>query len=145
CVRKADYNADGYLDGLEVVRCDYKELFNRFKAKPGVVFFVDPPYLSTETGSYKNYWKLADYLDVLNVLKESSCFYFTSNKSSIIELCDWLETNLSAVNPFRGSTMQGMKVTVNYNSTYSDIMLFKDQNKTTTGTLIMPTYQTTIV
>lgn len=144
CVRKADYDDAGYLDGIEVVKCDYKELFDRFKAKPGVVFFVDPPYLSTETGSYKNYWKLADYLDVLNVLKESSYFYFTSNKSSIIELCDWLETNLSAVNPFRGSTMQGMKVTVNYSSTYSDIMLFKDNSTTSTGPLSTPKYETTI-
>ena len=59
---------------------------------------VDPPYLSTEVGTYKMLWRLADYLDVLTVLKGHSFVYFTSNKSSILELCDWMdrETHLSA-------------------------------------------------
>jgi hypothetical protein len=38
----------------------------------------------------KDYWKLADYLNVLKCIEDSACFYFTSNKSQIIELCDWM-------------------------------------------------------
>ena len=49
-------------------RQDYKEVFKRYKDVPGVVFLVDPPYLSTEVGTYKMYWRLADYLDVLNAV-----------------------------------------------------------------------------
>ena len=30
-------------------------------------FLVDPPYLSTEVGTYKMFWRLADYLDVLTL------------------------------------------------------------------------------
>lgn len=125
CVRKADYDATGYLDGLEVVSLDYKEVFARFKDVPGVVFFVDPPYLSTEAGTYKSYWRLADYLDVLNVLKYTNYFYFTSNKSSIIELCEWIETNLAATNPFRGATVTTTSNQLTYNSSYTDMMLHK--------------------
>lgn len=125
CVRKADYDATGYLDGLEVVSSDYKDVFTQFKDVPGVVFIVDPPYLSTETGTYKSYWRLADYLDVLNVLKGTSYFYFTSNKSSIIELCEWIETNLAATNPFRGATVTTTANQLTYNSSYTDIMLHK--------------------
>ncbi|MBS2100405.1 hypothetical protein, partial [Carboxylicivirga linearis] len=91
----------------------------------GVVFFVDPPYLSTEVGTYQNYWRLSDYLDVLNVLKDNSYIYFTSDKSSIIELCDWLEKNLEANNPFAGSIQYDMPVKVNHNAGYTDIMLYK--------------------
>ncbi len=94
------------------------------------MFIVDPPYLSTEQGTYQNYWRLADYLDVLNVLKENSYFYFTSDKSSILELCDWLEDNLEAINPFHNSTKEEMKVTVNHNAGYSDIMLYKNVSMT---------------
>lgn len=125
CVRKANYDATGYLDGLEVVKADYMMLFERFKTEKGVVFFVDPPYLSTDTSTYKNYWRLADYLDVLKVLKGTSYFYFTSNKSSIIELCEWIEKNLAAENPFKGAAVTEMRTNVTYSASYTDIMLHK--------------------
>ncbi len=125
CVRTGDYVCDGYLDGLEVVKQDYKELFERWRHMPNVVFLIDPPYLSTEVGTYSGYWKLKDYLDVLHTLKNTNYFYFTSNKSSIIELCDWLEENYSAQNPFHGSVRKEVAARMNHNSSYTDIMLFK--------------------
>lgn len=67
CIRSSDYSATGYLDGIEVVSEDYFKIFERYKDQPGVVFIVDPPYLSTECSVYDNYWKLKDYLNVLNV------------------------------------------------------------------------------
>lgn len=140
CVRKANYDVSGYLDGLQIVKYDYKELFNKYKHLDNVVFFVDPPYLSTEVGTYKNYWRLSDYLDVLKVLKENSYVYFTSDKSSIIELCDWLEMNLEANNPFKGAIQYDMPVKVNYNGGYTDVMLYKCN---ASGRLIHPQYETT--
>lgn len=119
------YEVDGYLDGVEIVRNDYKCIFEKYKDHPNVVFLVDPPYLSTDVKAYKNYWRLADYLDVLKVLKDTRYFYFTSNKSSIIELCEWIQTNTGAVNPFEGSTTVSMKANVTFQSSYTDIMLFK--------------------
>lgn len=141
CVRKCKYTTAGYLDGLYIVRSDYKALFDKYKNQDGVVFIVDPPYLNTEVGTYNNYWKLSDYLDVLNVLKENSYVYFTSDKSSLIELCEWLEKNLKAINPFHDSTKHEMKVHVNHNAGYTDIMLYK--NVTTTGSLAAVNWETT--
>ena len=125
CVRQSDYDATGYLDGIEVVSQCYKELFAKYKDFPNVVFLVDPPYLSTDVGTYKSYWKLRDYLDVLEVLNGTKYFYFTSNKSSIIELCDWIETKTPMSNPFTGSTTATMNATINFNASYTDIMLYK--------------------
>ncbi|PZP40942.1 MAG: DNA methyltransferase, partial [Pseudopedobacter saltans] len=100
-VRKSDYDATDYLDGLQVVSMDYKALFEQYKNVSSVVFLVDPPYLSTEVGTYKgNYWKLGDYLDVLTVLQNQNYFYFTSNKSHIVELCNWMATHSNYENPF---------------------------------------------
>jgi len=90
-----------------------------------VVFFIDPPYLSTEASVYENYWRLSDYLDVLQTLKGTSYFYFTSNKSSIVELLEWTERNLSAANPFAGATKKEIHSRINYSSSYTDIMLYK--------------------
>lgn len=127
CIRESDYDVTGYLDGLEVVSDDYRVIFDKYKNCPEVVFFVDPPYFSTDVKSYKNYWKLCDYLNVLDVLYGTRYFYFTSNKSSIVELCEWMESRSSdlSVNPFHGSTTMTVTGSVNFNSTYTDIMLYK--------------------
>ena len=126
-VRQTDYHeANDYLDGLTITGEDYKEVFRRYKDVPGVTFLVDPPYLSTEVGTYKMYWHLADYLDVLNVLKGHPFVYFTSNKSSILELCDWMDRNPSIGNPFKNCRKVEFNATVNYNSRYTDMMLYRD-------------------
>lgn len=48
-IKQTDYVADGYLDGVEIVKADYRELFAQYKDTENVVFLVDPPYLSTDT------------------------------------------------------------------------------------------------
>lgn len=127
CVKKSDYSVNDYLDGLEVVKKDYMELFMRFKEQEGVLFVVDPPYLSTDTTTYNSdkYWKLKDYLDVLNVLAAGKYIYFTSNKSSIIELCDWFSTNYGLDDPFSKAKVNTFNVTINKTAKYTDMMLYK--------------------
>ncbi|WP_281322148.1 DNA adenine methylase [Flavobacterium aestivum] len=132
CIRQTEYNADGYLERLEVVQKDYKTLFDQYKNAENVVFLADPPYLSTEAGTYKSYWKLRDYLDVLQVLDNTNYFYFTSNKSSIIELCEWVETKTPLSNPFAGASKVELNAQLNNVATYTDIMLHKQWYTTTT-------------
>ena len=127
-IRTTDYpDCQDYLDGLTVTSCDYKEVFGQYKDNPNVVFLVDPPYLSTDAGTYKMYWKLADYLDVLRVLAGHRFVYFTSNKSSILELCDWIGKNRNIGNPFEDCVKVEFNAHMNYNSFYTDMMLY---NKT---------------
>lgn len=124
-VRKNGYEpCDDYLSGLEIVSCDYRELFEEFKETPGVVFLVDPPYLSTDVGTYRMYWRLADYLDVLSVLPGHNFIYFTSEKSCIIELCEWMGRHPSLGDPFARCQRREFNATMNYNASYKDIMLF---------------------
>ena len=125
CVRASNYCAKDYLKGLIVESTDYKELFNKYKSAKNAIFLVDPPYLSTEVGAYKNYWKLKDYLDVLNVLNGTNYIYFTSNKSNIVELCEWMQDKPALYNPFAGSTTSTVNNSVNYSASYTDIMLHK--------------------
>ena len=113
-----------YLDGLTITSCDYKEVFNSYKDTPNVVFLVDPPYLSTDSSTYKMYWKLSDYLDVLTILAGHHFIYFTSNKSSIVELCEWVGKNKLIGNPFQNCHRREFNAHMNYNSSYTDIMLY---------------------
>lgn len=125
-IRQSDYTpCPDYLSGLKITSRDYREVFEEYKNVPGVVFLVDPPYLSTEVGTYTMYWRLSDYLDVLTVLTGHSFVYFTSNKSSILELCEWIGKNKSLGNPFDGCTKAKFNARMNYNATYTDMMLYK--------------------
>lgn len=125
-IRLTPFDATGYLKDVERVQMDYKALYGHYQGD-NVVYLVDPPYLSTDTSSYnsKDYWRLRDYLDVLSVLDGSNYFYFTSNKSQVVELCEWIETRSMTGNPFAGSTVSTTSNSINYNSTYTDIMLYK--------------------
>lgn len=125
-IRKADYAlCDDYLEGLEITSRDYREVFNEYKDMPNVVFLVDPPYLSTDVTTYSMYWQLSDYLDVLTVLNGHSFVYFTSNKSSIVELCQWLGRNQTLGDPFEGCVKSEFNAHMNYNAGYTDMMLYK--------------------
>jgi hypothetical protein len=125
-IRLTDYPlCQDYLEGLTIVSKDYKEIFAEYKDKPNVVFLVDPPYLNTDVGTYKMKWRLADYLDVLTILKGYSFVYFTSNKSSIIELCEWIGKNREIGNPFDGCSKFEFNAHMNYSSSYTDIMMFR--------------------
>lgn len=125
-IKMTDYDATGYLTGVERVQYDYKSLYNKFK-DANAVYLVDPPYLSTDVSTYNksDYWRLRDYLDVLNVLDGSNYFYFTSNKSQIVELCNWIETRTFTGNPFANSTISTTSNTLNKTAGYTDIMLYK--------------------
>lgn len=130
-IRTTDYlPCPDYLDGLIVTSCDYKELYEQYKDVPGVVFLIDPPYLSTEVGTYKMYWRLSDYLDVLTVLNGHSFVYFTSNKSSIVELCQWVGKNRTLGDPFEGCVKSEFNAHMNHSAKYTDIMLYKKQDET---------------
>ena len=126
-VKMKDYDlASDYLNGLDIVKCDYLELFERYKDVPGVLFIVDPPYLTTDTKTYRSdsYWKLKDYLDVLNVLANNNYVFFTSNKSSLVELCEWFALNYGLDNPFTGSVLNTHNVSLN-KQRYTDMMFYK--------------------
>lgn len=120
-----DVNAAEYLHSLEIVKSDYLALFNQYKDVPGVLFIVDPPYLTTDTKTYLSdqYWKLADFLNVINVLNESNYIFFTSNKSSLIELCEWLSKNHNINNPFENAVLKMHETRLNPQSKYIDMML----------------------
>lgn len=94
-LRSAPCSAEGYLDGLEITCKDFRELFEEFKDREKVLFLLDPPYLQTDLDSYHNsdFWTLGETLDVVRMMMGSNFIFFTSDKSDIPELLDWLSEN----------------------------------------------------
>ena len=126
-VRLNDYHVEGYLLGVDRVKKDYRDLFDEYKNDPNVVFLVDPPYLSTDCSTYSrpDYWKLADYLNVLKTIEDTSYFHFTSNRSQIIELCEWMKTRGYCRSPFDDATTKKVNASLTHNASYEDIMIYK--------------------
>ena len=127
-VKMSDYDATGYLQGVKIEHMDYKLLFNIYRHLPNVCFVLDPPYLSTDCSSYKSSWRLKDYLDVLLTLQGTSYFYFTSNKTSIVELCQWLAIHPNLENPLKDAKHKKVSVGVNKSAKYTDMMFYKNLN-----------------
>lgn len=127
CVRKSEISpANDYLDGLEIRKAHYKDLYNEFAGNENVFFILDPPYLSTEIESYSMYWRLRDYLDVLDCLKGNKYAYFTSEKSALLELFDCLEQRHQLQNPFAGAKRIETNNGVNgLKAGYKDIMMIR--------------------
>lgn len=97
CIRRSPISAEGYLDGLEVTCKDFRELFEEYKNREKVLFLLDPPYLQTDLDSYHNsdFWTLGETLDVVRMMMGAKFIFFTSDKSDIPELLDWLSENTS--------------------------------------------------
>ena len=123
-VRGCDFpDCTDYLNGIEVVSCDYRRLWAKYRGVPGVVFVVDPPYLSTEVGHYDNHWGLCDYLDVLDVLQDGRYVFFTSAKSQIVELVEWFARKGVSRSLFEGCKMVDVINSVSHNGINHDYML----------------------
>ena len=123
-----DYVTAGYLDGLEVVRNDYSELCEMYRDVPRTLFIADPPYLSTDVKTYTDVqrWTMKHYLDVLTALSGLNYVYFTSDKSQIVELCQWIDANKDKVaNIFEGASVKTVVSPTSGKNSYTDIMLYK--------------------
>lgn len=128
CVIKTSYSSEGYLNGVERRSTDYRNLIDEFAKVENVVFILDPPYLSTDVSSYTgvNYWRLKDYMQIVKCLSTMHMYvYFSSNKGQLLDLFDFLSNEYNFPSPFKGTERIVVNTSVNFLSTYEDIMIYK--------------------
>ena len=92
CIRQSDYpKADGYLDGVEIVRESFHTFLPKFGDDPKVLFALDPPYLCTRQESYKQatYFDLIDFLRLVNITHPLMCFLalLRANLYGLLSIC----------------------------------------------------------
>lgn len=119
------YDASGYLDDIEIVRMDWKDLYNLYKDETNILFIADPPYMTTDCKLYynSNFIRLRDYLDVVDISNADRYIYFSSEKSGIIELYDYLNAK-HELEYFKNTVRKHKNIScVNLN--YDDIMIYK--------------------
>ena len=90
---------DDYLPGVNACSCDYKKLYGYIKRKYSsdpdtykVVWIMDPPYLYTNVGGYKEtFASLKEAVKFVTLLSEPYILFFNSTKSGYEELINLLE------------------------------------------------------
>lgn len=79
-----------WYDDVERIVMDYRDILATYKDIEKVVFIADPPYLGTMVNSYQINWLFQDYIDVIDEFSDLNLIFFTSNKSKILELNDFI-------------------------------------------------------
>jgi len=122
-VRTNDYSCSNYLDGLDVVHKDYLDLYKDYN-NDHTMFILDPPYMNTDNTGYcsGSEWSIKEYLDIITLFNDKKYIMFTSNKSNIVELCNWINTNTST-RLLDGTRIYERNNCVTRNANYQDIMI----------------------
>ena len=125
-IPQRDYNVQWYINGLkgiEFVCEDWQQLYNKYKDKDNICFIADPPYFNTDQSSYKNKWTFTDSLNTLNILKHEHFVYYSSNKSHLLNIIEFLNHDF-LTNPLKFTCITIQRAGANHHSKpWQDIML----------------------
>lgn len=118
-VVSGDYVVDGYLDGVNVVSKDWRQLVELYRGRKDVVWIFDPPYMLTDISGYRKetYWGIKECLDVAMECENSKFVYFTSNRSGVEEFLRWVDRFDGDSSPFSRARRHVIEVrgkTLNY-------------------------------
>ena len=73
----------GYLAGVERVQADFIELLDSYKDITNKCLILDPPYLQTQVGNYKDSFQLGQFFKLIERVSKPYLF-FGSHKSDIL-------------------------------------------------------------
>lgn len=84
--------AKGYLQGVERVQQDFKALLDSYSHIQNKLLILDPPYLQTQVGNYKDCFKLGQFFELIQRVSKPYVF-FGSENSDIIESFDYFKAH----------------------------------------------------
>lgn len=91
-VAKETLHAKGYLQGVERVQQDYKDLLDSYSHIQNKLLILDPPYLQTQKGNYRDCFKLGQFFELIQRVRKPYIF-FGSESSDIIESFEYLKAH----------------------------------------------------
>lgn len=83
-------SAQGYLHGVERVSLDFIDLLDSYKHITNKCLILDPPYLQTQVGNYKDHFSLGQFFSLIERVQRPYLF-FGSDRSDIIEAFEYLK------------------------------------------------------
>lgn len=83
-------SAQDYLDGVERVSLDFIDLLDSYKSYKNKCLILDPPYLQTQVGNYKDHFGLGQFFDLIERVQKPYLF-FGSDRSDIITAFEYFK------------------------------------------------------
>lgn len=127
-VRLTQYDvADDYLDGLEIVSESYTDLIPKFINQDKVLLLIDPPYICTEQGAYRNetYFGMVEFLRLMRFVRPPFVF-FSSTRSELLDYLDFvISDKAEGWQNLKDYQKISVHVTMNKTANYEDNMVFK--------------------
>lgn len=127
-VRKSDYPpAEGYLDGLEMTHESYITLIPSFAGKKKVLLVLDPPYVCTKQGAYRQagYFGMVEFLRLMHLIRPPFVF-FSSTRSELLSYLDLLaETKMDGWERVQGYKILSIQSTINKDAQYEDNLIYR--------------------
>lgn len=120
-------SADGYLKGLEITSKSYIDLIPEFQNQEKVLLLLDPPYICTEQGAYRNdvYFGMIEFLKLIRMVKPPFVF-FSSTRSEFLEYLDWvIEEKAEYWQRVADYQKISVRVNINKQAKYEDNMVYK--------------------
>ena len=91
-VARETLNAKGYLQGVERVQQDFKALLDSYSHIQNKLLILDPPYLQTQTGNYRDCFRLGQFFELIQRVRKPYIF-FGSENSDIIESFEYFKAH----------------------------------------------------
>lgn len=83
--------AKDYLQGVERVQQDFKALLDSYSHIQNKLLILDPPYLQTQVGNYKDCFRLGQFFELIQRVSKPYIF-FGSENSDIVESFEYFKS-----------------------------------------------------
>lgn len=91
-IAKEPLHAKGYLQGVERVQKDFKDLLDSYSHIQNKLLILDPPYLQTQAGNYKDCFRLGQFFELIQIVSRPYIF-FGSENSDILESFEYFKAH----------------------------------------------------
>lgn len=95
--------SNDYLKGLTIEHLDFRELYQKYSTRNKNLFLIcDPPYIATDSGNYRDWFVLKDFLELMDICEKETFIMFSSNKSEFNNFVDWHKQKYKSESAFNG-------------------------------------------
>ena len=95
--------SNDYLKGLTIEHLDFRELYQKYSTRNKKLFLIcDPPYIATNSGNYRDWFVLTDFLELMDICEKETFIMFSSNKSEFNHFVNWHKKKYKNESAFNG-------------------------------------------
>lgn len=124
CLSLSDFKSVDYLKNVQTISEDFLTIKQKYKTHKKILYILDPPYFASNMAAYGkgHFWTLAKYLETIELVINNKFIFFSSDKSSVLELIDFFNKYLSETSKITYYKIQ-KNICLNKTARYNDNLI----------------------